>query len=99
MDVSSAKPSVYRMSSFFLKERESKGGKKVPRKKDNVLPFTFAKTPIEGIDEQVSDETTSASENDELEVLSNIEVTHDHQYSTSSVYRVSQKYVSKSNRS
>ena len=78
------------MTTFFKRERESKGGKKVPRKKDVVVPFTFVNdfedpAPTEETD-QSDPGTDSAPENEELEMPTEIKIQHDHRYTSTLAY-------------
>ena len=65
----------------------------MPRKRDTIRPATFNPDPIhesdkeeknkdEESDKELCELTDSASENDELEALSEHKVQHDHQYSS-----------------
>ena len=74
------------MTIFFKRERETKGGKKAPRKKDTILSFTFSQEAIND-DAYQSDTTDSAPGNDELELITELEIHHDHGYGTRQGYK------------
>jgi len=92
----SSRPTAYRLSSILHHEKESKDGRKAPRKRDTIRSFTFSQSPIHELSNENEEEikisdsrnklASSASKNEELTISTNVKVHHDPKHSINQEY-------------